>query len=110
MDELEELYEKYKDKDFIVLGFPSNQFNNQEPLNGAEAAEFCRLSYGVTFPIFDKIEVNGEQCGSALQIFGRTDRRRRHQVEFHKIPDRPRRRNHQTFCPDHHAKENDKTD
>ena len=60
LDELEELYEKYKDKDFIVLGFPSNQFNNQEPLNGAEAAEFCRLSYGVTFPIFDKIEVNGD--------------------------------------------------
>ena len=62
LDELEELYEKYKDKDFIVLGFPSNQFNNQEPLNGAEAAEFCRLSYGVTFPIFDKIEVNGDNA------------------------------------------------
>ena len=62
MDELEELYEKYKDKDFIILGFPSNQFNNQEPLNGVEAAEFCRLNYGVTFPIFDKIEVNGENA------------------------------------------------
>ena len=44
------------------MGFPSNQFNNQEPLNGAEAAEFCRLNYGVTFPIFDKIEVNGENA------------------------------------------------
>ena len=62
LDELEELYEKYKDKDFIILGFPSNQFNNQEPLNGVEAAEFCRLNYGVTFPIFDKIEVNGENA------------------------------------------------
>ena len=62
LDELEELYRKYQDRGFIILGFPSNQFNNQEPLTGGEAAEFCRLNYGVTFPMFDKIDVNGENA------------------------------------------------
>jgi glutathione peroxidase len=62
LDELEELYEKYKEEDFVILGFPCNQFHNQEPLDGVAAAEFCKLNYGVTFPIFDKIDVNGENA------------------------------------------------
>jgi glutathione peroxidase len=57
--ELQELYEKYKDQGFIVLGFPSNQFANQDPGSNEEIVEFCQLNYGVTFPMFQKIEVNG---------------------------------------------------
>lgn len=57
---LEILYEKYKDKGFVILGFPCNQFMNQEPLNEDEIKSFCSITYGVTFPMFAKIDVNGE--------------------------------------------------
>jgi len=57
---LEELYEKYKDKGFAVLGFPSNQFGQQEPGPDSEIAEFCERNYGVTFPMFSKVDVNGD--------------------------------------------------
>lgn len=57
---LEELYKKYKDKGFVVLGFPCNQFMNQEPQDEKQIKEFCSLTYDVTFPMFSKIEVNGE--------------------------------------------------
>ena len=56
---LEAVYEKYKDKGFVVLGFPCNQFGHQEPGTGAEIRQFCSSTYNVTFPLFDKIEVNG---------------------------------------------------
>jgi len=56
---LETLYEKYKGQGFAVLGFPCNQFLNQDPGNDAEIASFCSMDYGVTFPMFAKIEVNG---------------------------------------------------
>lgn len=56
---LEALYRQYKDKDFVVLGFPSNQFGNQEPGSEAEIGGFCQKNYGVTFPMFAKIDVNG---------------------------------------------------
>jgi glutathione peroxidase len=57
---LEALYSKYKDRGFVVLGFPCNQFGAQEPGTAAEIAEFCTLNYAVDFPMFGKIEVNGE--------------------------------------------------
>ncbi|MGJ7922104.1 glutathione peroxidase [Neobacillus sp. LXY-4] len=57
---LQELYEKYKERGFEILGFPCDQFNNQEFENIEETTEFCQLNYGVTFPIFAKIDVNGE--------------------------------------------------
>ncbi len=57
---LQDLYNKYKDKGFEILAFPCNQFMGQEPGTNEEIAEFCRLNYGVTFPIFDKIEVKGK--------------------------------------------------
>lgn len=57
---LEALYKKYKDRGFVILGFPCNQFMGQEPGTEAEILEFCTLKYGVTFPMFSKIEVNGE--------------------------------------------------
>ena len=59
-DGLEKLYQQYKDEKFIILGFPCNQFANQEPGSGEEAAEACKINYGVTFPIHEKINVNGE--------------------------------------------------
>ncbi|MDP8223195.1 MAG: glutathione peroxidase [Candidatus Lernaella stagnicola] len=57
---LEKLYETYKDRGFAVLGFPCNQFRNQEPGSAAEIKKFCKLNYGVTFPMFGKIDVNGK--------------------------------------------------
>ena len=57
---LEELYEKYRDRGFAVLGFPNNQFGEQEPGPDSEIAEFCERNYGVTFPMFSKVDVNGD--------------------------------------------------
>lgn len=59
---LEELYEKYRDKGFNVLGFPCNQFLSQDPGSNEQISEFCELNYGVTFPMFAKIDVNGEDA------------------------------------------------
>ncbi len=56
---LEQLYQRYKDRGFEVLGFPCDQFGNQEPGNEAEIAQFCSLTYDVTFPMFAKVNVNG---------------------------------------------------
>jgi len=56
---LEALYKKYQNKNFTMLGFPCDQFGNQEPGTEAEIKQFCTLNYGVTFPLFGKIEVNG---------------------------------------------------
>ena len=58
--QLEELYQKYKDKGFIVIGFPSNDFKGQEPGSNKEIKEFCTGTYGVTFPIMSKVVVTGE--------------------------------------------------
>lgn len=57
---LEKLYQKYKDKDFVILGFPCNQFGGQEPGTADEIKSFCELNFGVTFPMFEKISVNGK--------------------------------------------------
>jgi glutathione peroxidase len=56
---LEELYEKYRDQGLEVLGFPCNQFGKQDPGSNGEITEFCQLNYGVSFPMFGKVEVNG---------------------------------------------------
>jgi glutathione peroxidase len=57
---LEKLYDTYKNQGLVILGFPCNQFGNQEPGNAEEIEEFCQLNYGVSFPMFAKIEVNGK--------------------------------------------------
>ncbi|HOY50943.1 MAG TPA: glutathione peroxidase [Prolixibacteraceae bacterium] len=57
---LEDLYRKYKEKGLVILGFPSNQFANQEPGDEKSIAEGCVINYGVTFPMFAKVDVNGE--------------------------------------------------
>ena len=65
---LENLFEKYKNEDFMVLGFPSNQFANQEPESDDKIKEFCSLTYDVKFDMFSKIDVNGEKA-SPLYTF-----------------------------------------
>jgi len=57
---LEEMYEKYRDRGLEILGFPCNQFGKQDPGSNEEIMEFCQLNYGVSFPMFGKIEVNGD--------------------------------------------------
>ena len=57
---LEKLFEKYKNEDFMILGFPSNQFANQEPESNEKIKEFCSLTYDVKFDMFAKVDVNGE--------------------------------------------------
>ena len=57
---LEQMHEQYKDRGFAVLGFPCNQFLGQEPGSNEEIATFCSTTYGVTFPMFDKVDVNGD--------------------------------------------------
>jgi glutathione peroxidase len=64
---LEDLYEKYRDKGFEILGFPCNQFGNQDPGSNDEIQEFCQLNYGVSFPMFAKIEVNGSGTDPLFQ-------------------------------------------
>ena len=57
---LEKLYQKYKDQNFVIIGFPTNDFMSQDPGTNEEIAEFCKLNYGVTFPMMSKIEVKGD--------------------------------------------------
>jgi len=64
---IEKLYETYKDQGFTVLGFPCNQFGGQEPGTDEEISSFCSLNYNVTFPLFKKIEVNGENTHPLYQ-------------------------------------------
>ncbi len=59
---LEDLYRKYSDAGLAILGFPCNQFGNQEPGNEKSISEACLINYGVSFPMFSKVEVNGEQA------------------------------------------------
>jgi len=58
--DLEALYNKYKDRNFVVIGFPANNFMNQEPGTNEEIAEFCEANYGVSFPMMEKISVKGD--------------------------------------------------
>lgn len=60
-DGLQKLYETYKDQGFVILGFPSNDFMGQEPGTNEEIQSFCKLNYGVTFPMFEKIDVKGNE-------------------------------------------------
>lgn len=64
---LQALYEKFKDRGFVVLGFPCNQFGQQEPSGEAEIEQFCTKSFSVTFPMFAKIDVNGANAHPLYQ-------------------------------------------
>lgn len=66
--ELEALYQQYKDKDFIIIGFPANNFLGQEPGNNEQIASFCSINYGVTFPMMSKISVKGKNMHPLYQF------------------------------------------
>jgi glutathione peroxidase len=66
-DGLEKLYQQFKDQGFEVLGFPCNQFGAQEPGNADEIAEFCKVNFGVTFPLMAKVDVNGDDASPLFE-------------------------------------------
>ncbi|GAA1932255.1 glutathione peroxidase [Nocardioides marmoribigeumensis] len=67
LEGLEKLYEQYADQGLVVLGFPCNQFGGQEPGDSEQIGAFCQKNYGVTFPMFEKIEVNGDDAHPLYQ-------------------------------------------
>ncbi len=67
-EQLEELYQTYKDQNFVIVGFPANNFMKQEPGSNEEIAEFCQKNYGVSFPMMAKISVKGEDQHPLFQF------------------------------------------
>ena len=106
---LEKLYQKYHDKGLEILGFPCNQFGAQEPGSEEEIESFCEVNYGVTFPLFAKVDVNGEGRGAALPVpeegEARAARLRGDQVELHQVPGRPRRQRRRALRAERRARE-----
>ena len=91
-EELEELWQAYKDKGLVIVGVPSNDFGGQEPGTASEIATFCKVNYGVTFPLADKTVVKGDRRAPVLQVGGRAGGHAGPaQVELPQIPDRRRR-------------------
>lgn len=66
-ESLETLYKRYHEQGFTILGFPCNQFGKQEPGSADEIGQFCKINYGVTFPLFEKIDVNGRHTAPLFQ-------------------------------------------
>lgn len=81
LKELQELRDSFSDSDFEVLGFPSNDFGRQEPLNGHDIEVFCEVNHGVRFPVFDKIMIRGEQAHPLYKFLTKTSTPR---WNFHK--------------------------
>jgi glutathione peroxidase len=79
---LEALHREFHDAGVAVLGFPCNQFGAQEPGTAEEIGAFCEKNFGVSFPLFERVDVNGEQAHPGARHIGD----RAHQVEFHQIP------------------------
>jgi len=67
-EQLEAVFKKYKDKGFIIIGFPANNFNSQEPGTNEEIATFCKMNYGVTFPMMSKVSVKGDDMNPVYQF------------------------------------------
>ncbi len=88
---LQKLYAQYRDRDFELLAFPCDQFGHQEPGSDADIKSFCEINYGVEFPLFSKIDVNGSNEHPLYKFLktreGRADRRF-DQVELHQVPGR----------------------
>ena len=72
--DLQSLYDTYKEENFMIIGFPANNFSNQEPGTNAEIAEFCQLNYGVNFPMMAKISVKGEGMHPMYQFLTQKSR------------------------------------
>lgn len=67
-EQLQKLYSEYKDKNFVIVGFPANNFGEQEPGSNQEIASFCQKNYGVTFPMMEKISVKGDDMNEVYQF------------------------------------------
>jgi glutathione peroxidase len=80
--QLEALYEKYKDKNFVIVGFPCNQFGGQEPGSGSEIKEFCTKNYGVSFMMMKKVNVKGD---SICDIYAWLTNKSKNGVESSKV-------------------------
>ena len=80
---LEKLYRRYREKGFVVLGFPANDFGGQEPGSNKEIAQFCQLNYGVTFPVFAKTSVVGANANPLYRALA-TQTRKPPRWNFHK--------------------------
>ncbi len=113
-EQLEALQRSLGPRGFSVLGFPCNQFGGQEPGNAQEIAEFCTSKYDVTFPMFGKVDVNGD---NALPLFDYLKKRtagvprlESDQMEFHEIPGRSRREGGCAARLDHDAAGADQRD
>src|SRR5438874_5516914 len=87
-DGLEKLYRRYRSKGFMVLGFPANDFGAQEPGSNQEIAQFCRVNYGITFPVFAKTPVVGAKANPLFSGSRRQDRETA-AVEFSQVSPRP---------------------
>ena len=66
--DLEAIYKKYNDKNFVIIGFPANNFGSQEPGSNKDIAAFCQQNYGVTFPMMSKISVKGKDMNEIYQF------------------------------------------
>ena len=92
---LEQLHERYADRGFTVVGVPCNQFGGQEPGSAEEIAEFCSTTYGVTFPMTEKVEVNGEGrhplYAALVEVADERGRAGDVRVELREVPPRRRR-------------------
>ncbi|MBO2536623.1 glutathione peroxidase [Rummeliibacillus suwonensis] len=79
-EELQKLYDRYQAKDFVILGFPCNQFGDQNPEDGTDSNIFCQRNYGVAFPMFEKVEVNGDKTASLFNYL-------KHEVPYRELSD-----------------------
>jgi len=73
-EKLEALYEKYKDKNFVIVGFPANDFMSQEPGSNQEIESFCKMNYGVSFPMMSKISVKGKDMHPVYHFLTEKDK------------------------------------
>ncbi len=101
---LEALYRRYKDRGFVVLGFPSNDFGNQEPGTEQQIQQFCRLTYSVEFPMFEKTRVKKGVADPMFEPAG-PGGRCLSQVELLQVPDRPERQGRRLLLQRHLARE-----
>jgi glutathione peroxidase len=73
-EQLEAIYKKYKNNNFLIIGFPANNFGSQEPGTNAEIATFCKANYGVTFPMMSKISVKGSDMNEVYQFLTKKEK------------------------------------
>lgn len=99
LEDLEELYQAFKEEGVVVLGFPSNQFMNQEPLGNEEIQTFCETTYNVSFPLFEKIDVNGDSAHPIYQYLVKETKNKKIKWNFTKFLVAPEEASITRFAP-----------